>query len=141
MTAAPATHPPVIVFLTDQQRWDTTGLGGNPEGLTPNLDHAARSGAWFDNAHTPQPLCTPARSCLQTGKFATTNGVHRNGIALPRDSRTLAAIFGEEGYFTCYIGKWHLADTTSAGPVCPEQLGGYQTWLAANTIEFTSDAY
>lgn len=141
MTSAPTTHPPVIVFLTDQQRWDTTGLGGNPEGLTPNLDHAARSGVWFDSAHTPQPLCTPARSCLQTGMFATTNGVHRNGIALPGDSRTLAAIFGEEGYSTCYIGKWHLADTTSAGPVRPQQRGGYQTWLAANMLEHTSDAY
>jgi choline-sulfatase len=137
----PAGRPPVIVFLTDQQRWDTTGLAGNPEGLTPHLDHAARSGTWFDNAHTPQPLCTPARSCLQTGRFATTNGVHRNGIALSEDADTLAKRFGSAGYATCYIGKWHLADTTSSGPVRPQQRGGYQTWLAANALEHTSDRY
>jgi arylsulfatase A-like enzyme len=134
-------RPPVIVFLTDQQRWDTAGCGGNPEGLTPNLDHAARSGTWFDNAHTPQPLCTPARSCLQTGRFATTNGVYRNGISLAEDADTLAKRFGDAGYATGYIGKWHLADTSSRGPVRPEQRGGYQTWLAANAVEHTSDSY
>lgn len=139
--ATPTGRPPVIVFLTDQQRWDTCGIAGNPEGLTPNLDHAARSGAWFDNAHTPQPLCTPARSCLQTGLFATTNGVHRNGLSLAEDADTLAKRFGDAGYATGYIGKWHLADTGVRGPVRPEQRGGYQTWLAANALEHTSDAY
>lgn len=134
-------HPSVIVFLTDQQRWDTTGLGGNPEGLTPNLDHAGRFGCWFDNAHTPQPLCTPARSSLQTGRFATENGVHRNGLVLDEDADTLAKRFGAAGYTTAYIGKWHLADLSSRGPVRPEQRGGYQHWLAANAVEHTSDAY
>jgi hypothetical protein len=32
----------VIVFFTDQQRWDTVGLHGNPPDLTPNLDRAVR---------------------------------------------------------------------------------------------------
>lgn len=142
-TIQPARRPPVIVFLTDQQRWDTCGIAGNPEGLTPNLDHAARSGTWFDNAHTPQPLCTPARSCLQTGRFATTNGVHRNGLSLAEDADTLAKRFGGAGYATCYIGKWHLAEMNSRGPgpVRPEQRGGYQTWLAANALEHVSDSY
>ena len=139
--AESAGRPPVIVFLTDQQRWDTCGIAGNPEGLTPNLDHAARSGTWFDNAHTPQPLCTPARSCLQTGRFATSNGVHRNGLALAEDADTLAKRFDGAGYSTCYIGKWHLAESSSRGPVRPEQRGGYRTWLAANALEHVSDSY
>ena len=134
-------RPPVIVFLTDQQRWDATGIGGNPCGLTPNLDHAARSGTWFDNAHTPQPLCTPARSCLQTGNFATANGVHRNGLSLATDADTLAKRFSSAGYRCGYIGKWHLADTSSRGPVAPEQRGGYDYWLAANALEHVSDSY
>lgn len=134
-------QPSVIVFLTDQQRWDTTGLGGNPEGLTPNLDYSARWGTWFNNAHTPQPLCAPARSCLQTGRFATSTGVNRNDISLSSDTTTLAHRFGDSGYATGYIGKWHLADSAAAGPVQREQRGGYQTWTAANMLEFTSDAY
>ncbi len=134
-------RPNVIVFLTDQQRWDTVGLAGNPEGLTPNLDRMARRGAYFDAAITPQPLCTPARSCLQTGRFASTNGVYRNGIPLDTEAETLAKIFGREGYACGYIGKWHLGDTSSRGPVRPEQRGGYTDWLAANALEHTSDAY
>ena len=35
-------QPNVIVFFTDQQRWDTTGAGGNPCGLTPNFDRMAQ---------------------------------------------------------------------------------------------------
>jgi hypothetical protein len=36
--------PNVIVLFTDQQRWDTTGLHGNPLGLTPNFDRLAQQG-------------------------------------------------------------------------------------------------
>jgi hypothetical protein len=40
----PKNKPKVIVFFTDQQRWDTTGVHGNPLDLTPNFDRMARSG-------------------------------------------------------------------------------------------------
>ncbi|MGH8878263.1 MAG: sulfatase-like hydrolase/transferase, partial [Stackebrandtia sp.] len=46
--------------------------------------------------------------------------------------------FASAGYHTGYIGKWHLADRD---PVPVSQRGGYASWLAANTLEFTSDAY
>ena len=134
-------RPNVIVFLTDQQRFDTTGLHGNPMDLTPNLDRAGRAGTHFANSFTCQPLCTPARACLQTGLYPTTAGPHRNGIALPEDARTLAHYFRAGGYSTAYIGKWHLGDVTSRGPVAPAQRGGYEYWLAANALEHTSDAY
>ncbi len=133
-------RPNVIVFFTDQQRWDTTGLHGNPLDLTPNFDRMARQGADVHYAFTCQPVCGPARSCLQTGLYATETGCYRNGIPLPGDSRTLAHYFGEAGYDSAYIGKWHLADT-GEGPVPPEQRGGYDYWLASNLLEFTSDAY
>lgn len=42
----------IIVYFTDQQRWDTLGLNGNPLGLTPNCDHLARSGTFFSEAVT-----------------------------------------------------------------------------------------
>jgi len=133
-------HPNVIVFFTDQQRWDTTGVHGNPLDLTPNFDRMARQGTDVHYAFTCQPVCGPARACLQTGLYATETGCYRNGIPLPSDSVTLAHCFGEAGYDTAYIGKWHLADT-GAGPVPPEQRGGYDYWLASNLLEFTSDAF
>ncbi|MBV7329413.1 sulfatase-like hydrolase/transferase [Chloroflexi bacterium TSY] len=131
-------QPNVIVFFTDQQRWDTTGVHGNPLDLTPNFDRMAQRGTHLFNTITCQPVCGPARSCLQTGQYATTTGCYRNGIALPGDSRTLAHFFGEAGYDTGYIGKWHLA---SEDPVPEEQRGGYDYWLASNVLEFVSDAY
>ena len=101
---------------------------------------AWRAGTDAHHSFTCQPVCGPARACLQTGLYATETGCYRNGIALPEDNRTLAHYFGEAGYDTAYIGKWHLADSGS-GPVPPEQRGGYQYWLASNILEFTSDAY
>lgn len=134
-------RPNMIVFFTDQQRWDTTGMGGNPLGLTPNFDRAAQRGTYVANAITPQPVCGPCRSVMQTGLYATETGCYRNAISLRPDQDTIAQHFNAAGYQTGYIGKWHLADMDSHGPVPPEQRGGYQYWLAANLLEFTSDAY
>jgi arylsulfatase A-like enzyme len=128
----------VIVFFTDQQRWDTTGVHGNPLGLTPNFDRMAQCGTHVYHAFTCQPVCAPARASLQTGLYATETSVFRNGIVLPREIKTLAHHFGAAGYRTAYIGKWHLADRD---PVPEEQQGGYEYWLGSNVLEFTSQPY
>lgn len=135
----PADRPPnVVVVLTDQQRWDTAGAHGNPLGLTPHYDRMALTGTHAVQAITSQPVCAPARAALQTGRYPTATGCFRNGIPLPSDAPTLARHFSAAGYTTGYIGKWHLADHD---PVPAGQRGGYDTWLGANTLEFTSDAY
>ena len=138
MAPAQQRHPNVVFFFTDQQRWDTTGVHDNPLDLTPNFDHFARRGTHLYNFFTCQPVCGPARSALQTGLYPTTTGCYRNGIPLPPDAETLAHRFRAGGYATAYIGKWHLADVE---PVPEAQRGGYEYWLAANQLEFTSDAY
>jgi arylsulfatase A-like enzyme len=125
-------RPNVIVVFTDQQRWDTVGP------FTPNLDRMARHGTQATVALTPQPVCAPARAALQTGRYPTTTGVYRNARVLPPEERTLAHHFGAAGYATGYIGKWHLAGSE---PVREEERGGYRSWLAANALEHTSDAY
>jgi arylsulfatase A-like enzyme len=130
--------PNVIVFFTDQQRHDTTGVHGNPMGLTPNFDRLARAGTHVANSFACQPLCGPARASLMTGRWATQTGVFRNEINLPTDMETLPKVFARHGYRTGYIGKWHLAGVE---PVPPELRGGWQDWLGANNLEFISDAY
>ncbi len=130
--------PNIIVFFTDQQRWDSVGLHGNPMSLTPNFDRLAAEGMFIPNSFTCQPVCGPARSALQTGLYPTTTGCFRNDIPLPAGQKTLAHHFAEGGYETSYIGKWHLA---SQDPVPLAQRGGYQHWLASNILEFTSYAY
>lgn len=133
--------PNVIVFFTDQQRWDTTGVHGNPLDLTPNFDRIARRGTDVHYSFTIQPVCGPARACLQTGMYATETGCYRNGVPLAQDLTTLAHCFKDGGYQTAYIGKWHLAPTNYSGAVPEEWRGGYDYWLAANLLEFVSDAY
>ena len=133
-------QPNVVVFFTDQQRWDTTGAHGNPMGLTPNYDRMAAEGTHAAYAFTNQPLCLPARSVLQTGRYSTQAGCPTNGAALPVGTRTLAHHFNEAGYVTGYLGKWHLCQCRTE-PVPRELRGGYQEWLAANVPEMTSDAY
>lgn len=133
--------PNILFFLTDQQRWDTTGVHGNPLELTPNFDRMALEGLHCYSAFTPQPVCGPARACLQTGLYATQCGCWRNDIPLPDGTPTLAEQFNQAGYRTAYIGKWHLGEHGDIGPVAPARRGGYQEWLAANVLEFTSDAY
>lgn len=131
-------RPNVIVFFTDQQRWDTVGVHGNPLGLTPHFDRMAQRGTHLYHAFTCQPVCGPARSCLQTGLYATQTGVWRNGLSLPEGLPTLADHFNAAGYHTAYIGKWHLAD---GDPVPVHQQGRYQFWLGANVLEHTSTPY
>ncbi|MFF7178400.1 sulfatase-like hydrolase/transferase [Streptomyces sp. NPDC008121] len=138
----PSAPPHVIVVLTDQQRWDTTGAHGNPAGVTPEFDRMAREGTLVEQAITPNPVCAPARSSLQTGCYPTRTGVFRNGLPLPADVPTLAGVFAEAGYVTGYIGKWHLAgEEHPDGPVPAERRGGYRRWLSSDRLEFTSDAY
>lgn len=139
MESGARSQPPnVIVFFTDQQRWDTTGLHGNPLELTPNFDSMAQRGTHVYNSFTCQAVCGPARAALQTGMYATTVGCFRNNIPLPLESRTLGHLFRDADYETAYIGKWHLADEE---PVPKNKRMGYDYWLASNLLEFTSSAY
>lgn len=144
----------ILFFFSDQQRWDTVGCYGQKLPVTPNLDRLAAQGVRFANAFTCQPVCGPARACLQTGLYATQTGCYRNNIALPQGQRTIAHMLKEVGYQTAYVGKWHLASTggQSNTPLEPaadyrtvsvpvERRGGYDWWTAADVLEETSHGY
>jgi len=137
-------RPNVIVFFTDQQRWDAAGVHGNPLNLMPNFDRMATHGTHPAYAFTPAPVCGPARACMQTGTHITTNEVYHNGPVPRADLPRVANCFNDAGYKTGYIGKWHLAGANNgngSGPVEEELRGGYQYWLGANGLEGVSDAY
>lgn len=133
--------PNVIVLLTDQQRWDCSGLHGNPLDLMPNFDRLARAGTHIRHSFTCQPVCAPARAALQTGRYPTHVGTFQNDRPFPPETRTLAHCFRDAGYRTGYIGKWHLAPREYVGAVPPPFRGGYEDWLASNLLELASDAY
>jgi arylsulfatase A-like enzyme len=77
--------PNVLLIVSDQQRYDTVSCYGSPiiDHLTPNLDRLASDGVTFKYAFTPQPICGPARACLQTGRYATETGCYRNKTLCP----------------------------------------------------------
>jgi arylsulfatase A-like enzyme len=141
-------RPNVLMVISDQYRWDfICAYGQNPMDCTPNLDGMLRRGTTFQNAFTNQPLCSPARSCLFTGKYATQTGVWRLGFGLSPGEVTLATILRAEGYSTNYIGKWHLAPNTagdeSTHGFVPRQFrGGFDDlWQASNELERTTHPY
>lgn len=135
----------IIFYFSDQQRWDTVNRQ-----VMPNLMNLADEGVLFENSYTCQPVCGPARACLQTGVYATQNGSFVNGIPLTDKIKPLAEYFNEAGYETAYVGKWHLASDlipgvgfhceTSAVP--KKKRGGYKDfWRAADVLESTSHGY
>ena len=149
-------RPNIIFYFSDQQRHDTIGAYSQYAkklNITPNLDKMAEIGVKFEYAFTPQPVCGPARACIQTGKFATQNGCFTNGRALKESDNTIAKYLNSVGYDTGYIGKWHLASNnilkkddenySDYGTIAiPENLrGGYKFWRAADILEFTSHGY
>jgi len=145
-------RPNIIFYFSDQQRWDTVGCYGQSLPITPNLDRMAQEGVRFEHTFTCQPVCGPARSCLQTGKWATETGCFRNGIALPMEETTIAHLLSAEGYRVGYVGKWHLASTIGlpgqphidyqTAPIPMERRGGYvDYWVASDILEFTSHSY
>lgn len=134
----------IVFYFSDQQRWDTVN-----EEVTPNLMQLAREGVKFEKNFTCQPVCGPARACLQSGLYATQCRCYWNGIALPQTITPLAHYFNEAGYQTAYIGKWHLASDRlpNVGLHCEktaipkERQGEYQYWRGADVLEFTSHGY
>lgn len=147
-------RPNIIFYFSDQQRWDTLGCYGQSLNVTPNLDRLAKEGVLFENAFTCQPVCGPARACLQSGKYATQIGCHRNALALPQNIKTLADCFHDAGYDTAYVGKWHLASNRDSytapadeenfetRAIPEERRGGYRDyWMASDVLEATSHGY
>mgnify|MGYP003317111428 CR=1 FL=1 len=112
---------------------------------TPNMDLLANQGMCFTNAHSPSAVCTPTRYGLMTGRYCWRSNL-KEGVLynyelplIEPDRATLPSMLREKGYHTGCIGKWHLG--TTEGPVPKQERGGYDYWLAANLLEFVSDAY
>ncbi len=113
--AADAASPPNIVFLlVDDLGYADVGFNGGKEFKTPNCDKLAQGGAILA-AHYVQPVCSPTRAALMTGRYATQTGVYtivrpHAKWGLPLSERTLASALKDAGYETAITGKWHLGE-------------------------------
>lgn len=138
----------IIVYLSDQQRADTLGCYGQKLDVSPVLDELAKGGTLFEYAYTCQPVCGPARACIQTGKYPNRTGCYMNEYGLKENENTIAKELGRAGYETAYVGKWHLACDLANGveylhqAIPPERMGGFQDYvMAAEALEVTSHGY
>src|SRR5215210_4296245 len=73
-SAEPARKPNVIVFLVDDMGWMDCGAYGSQYYETPNMDRFAKRAMRFTDAYA-QPLCSPTRACLLTGKYSARHGI------------------------------------------------------------------
>jgi len=99
------TLPNIVLIIADDMGYECLGCNGNTEYETPNLDRLAEQGIRFDNCYS-QPLCTPSRVKLMTGKYNFRN-YEDFGYLNPKE-QTFGNLLKNAGYATCVAGKWQL---------------------------------
>ncbi|MGB9598167.1 MAG: sulfatase family protein, partial [Candidatus Poribacteria bacterium] len=100
--------PNLIFVFADQMRGMAMGCASDVNAITPNMDKMAEEGIMFSYAYANNPVCTPSRACMLTGRYPITNRTITNDLPMPEDEITFGEVLKKEGYKTAYIGKWHL---------------------------------
>ena len=124
-TEPAAPRPNIVYIVSDDQGWKDVGFHGS-DIATPRIDRLASEGARLEQFYA-QPMCTPSRAALMTGRYPHRYGLQTLVIpsagtyGLPTDERLLPQALGEAGYRTAIVGKWHLGHADRA--YWPRQRG------------------
>jgi arylsulfatase A-like enzyme len=109
--------PNLIIFVTDDQRWDTLGIMGNPVIHTPHLDRLANHGVVFDNMFVTTSICSASRASLFTGTYARRHGIHdfSTGLSAEQWKNSYPGQLKGCGYTTAFIGKLGVGQEAPVG--------------------------
>ena len=124
--SGPRKKPNIVFILIDDMGWPDVACYGSKFHETPNIDRLASQGMKFSDAYAACPVCSPTRASIMAGQYPARVGitdfipghwrpyekliVPENRLQLPLESVTIGEALKEQGYATCYIGKWHLGE-------------------------------
>lgn len=125
-------RPNILLIFPDSWRGMDLGCAGNPDVRTPHIDQIASEGVLFPHTFANTPLCAPARANIYSGMYASRTGMVCNDLRLRESVTTMHALFGQAGYRTGLIGKWHLDGGPHAPAFTPPgpRLHGIEFWAA-----------
>ena len=114
---SPAEKPNFVIIFCDDLGYGDLQSFGNPTIETPHLDRMVTEGQKWTQFYSADPICTPSRAGLLTGRYPIRNGMTSakrgvlfpdSALGLPSDEITLAEVLKTRNYATAAIGKWHL---------------------------------
>jgi arylsulfatase A len=131
-----AERPNLVVFLADDLGYGDLSCFGSDRVKTPRLDALAAEGARCTQFYGPAAVCSPTRAGMLSGRNPFRLGIYTyipegSAMHLQRSERTLPALLRENGYDTCFVGKWAAnGSLTDASQPQPSDHG-FDHWLAA----------
>lgn len=111
-------RPNILVIQADQLTAKVLPMYGGPSLVTPHMNRLAERGVTFLNAYCNNPVCSPSRAAMLTGRLSSEVGCYDNAGDFPSSTLTLAHYLRIQGYRTCLSGKMHF--------VGAEQLHGFE---------------
>lgn len=104
--------PNIAIIYCDDLGYGDLGCYGSAI-RTPNIDRLASEGIRFTNFYSGNPVCSPSRAALLTGRYCVRAGVPKvlfpvNEVGMPESETTIAQTLKPKGYRTMCVGKWHL---------------------------------